>query len=582
MAAVPEWARDQEELDLGRRVALALVRAASQRGQKNRGMERDLRSEKNVVQAWDAAQALAEWAREDLLVFPRYQVGQEPGTVFVYRKLYVPTDVNHRYCVGVSPVLDTESVEEEKPKLTLLEWALRKSAAKNVALHQLLCKMSFLLSALALWSHSRCELLKWPVFELNQRYWAFQDGYYRPFHDDFIPYGTPQCDAQTIVGGVPYRYWPKPFPKRPNIKHVIKMMQFQRWSRATQLRYLATVGYNMQARSLPKCERQHFASFLRGRAGTGKSTFLKMENLLYPPSRVGTWTLDSASENHIYEVTVGKDHVFCDEIGKKINLTASGFKTITTGAPVTVNPKGKEQYEMTASYSISFAGNYPFPFSRDEGARRRSWEFRCDNVIGKQQMGIEMTWVKDGLDADYAVACAKSFKAMRVAYPGEQWTTHRSLQQKAYFDEEMHNEEGMAHVFLKAYFTGFNPKGNNELVGAKDYTTPPSRVLSLWKDFAEPRGVWDNMPGRDFNQIWQRVMRQVLNAQTLNVYNEKEMHMEQMVSPLMERKPPVFKADSNVLLEALEAAKNEEPPMEHGAGEEEGLPRYHWLACKED
>jgi hypothetical protein len=154
-------------------------------------------------------------------------------------------------------------------------------------------------------------------------------------------------------------------------------------------------------------------AFIRGDAGTGKSTILDLVRQMFPPGSVGCIGARTEAKFGL-DVLSEKRHVQIPDTPLRMSsvLDQTDFQSMITGEPVNVPQKHKKA--MTAEWKtpLIMAGNvYPDYVDKSGSITRRIAMFLFENLVTKSDPRIKDKMVKDELIA-VMLRCITKYRNM--------------------------------------------------------------------------------------------------------------------------------------------------------------------------
>ena len=245
--------------------------------------------------------------------------------------------------------------------------------------------------------------------------WSFRNGIYVGHANRFYRYGesyADDSDCPFYTGNISARFFDQEFDERLltipasriETKTVEKIQDSQKWSE--DVKGWMWVAFGRLFYDVGQYDDWQFAPYLKGLAGTGKSSLVKMMGKFYDPSMVGTLSNDMETTFGLMSMC-DKDLLLAPEIRPCFKLAQASFQTMVSGEAMTIpvkhqGPKSIGRWRTPAA----FAGNV-FPMWVDSGGSlaRRILAFLFDEPIHPSK---SITGLEEKLDAELMQVLVKA------------------------------------------------------------------------------------------------------------------------------------------------------------------------------
>ena len=265
-----------------------------------------------------------------------------------------------------------------------------------------------------------CRDPEFPVLEKDRRIWSFENGVYISVRDQFLPYGDPRLtDAVVSCKFIAVQFKNTEYEEQmrlPNgkldwlridTKEIDDIMTDQDLPDAVMewlYVFFGRMAYKVNEFDIWQCQ-----LFLKGVAGTGKSSLLQQLIFLWDPTDVAI--LSNTTEKMFpLEALLHVFAYFGLDISNSLQLDQTLWQSMVTGEGVAVNRKFKERISVEWEVGGMLAGNQTPPWKDNAGSVSRRL------LIAAFLNTIDEAKVRGDLNKELRLKVGAFIKKISVAY----------------------------------------------------------------------------------------------------------------------------------------------------------------------
>lgn len=231
-----------------------------------------------------------------------------------------------------------------------------------------------------------------PDLKRTRDQWSFRNGIYTGHNNRFWVYGKPypnDPECPFLTGSISTKYFDRQFDENLTtcpvssirVDSVEQIMSTQKWSEGVKNWLWIALGRLFY--DVGQYDNWQFAPYLKGLAGTGKSTLVALMAEFYDASAVGT--LDNDMEETFGLMSLhDKDLLLAPEIRPTFKLSQARYQTMVSGEPMSVPRKNQATISVVWRTPMLMAGNvYPNWFDSGGSLARRILSFIFDEPVSE-------------------------------------------------------------------------------------------------------------------------------------------------------------------------------------------------------
>lgn len=225
-----------------------------------------------------------------------------------------------------------------------------------------------------------CQDIEFPDLVHNRRVWSFEDGIYNASDDTFCSYAQHADD--TLVSSklirMPFAVWyfeGQPIPSSPRLTYeqiltplFDSIFSPQHW--AGDMLYWMFVFIGRLFYEVNEKDSWQVIPFLKGVAGTGKSTVIKVIQAMYPASALGVLS-NNVEKKFGLSALVGKTIFIVPEVKSDCQLDQAEFQSIVTGEELSLAVKHESPWCGRWTIPGIMAGNEAIGYADNSGSISR-------------------------------------------------------------------------------------------------------------------------------------------------------------------------------------------------------------------
>ena len=235
---------------------------------------------------------------------------------------------------------------------------------------------------------------EFPKLQKNRRIWAFSNGVYLGTRDTFLEYGDPMLTDSIVA----CKYFDAPFDNARYVREMETANGMADWRQVntanidsilkdqdleSDVRDWFFVLSGRMSFKVKEIDNWQVQMFLKGLAGTGKSTLLNQLIYLWDPTDVGILS-NTVERNFPLESLLNVFVYFGLDVSSDLALDQTLWQSMVTGEGIAINMKFKERISIEWEVPGALAGNQTPPWKDNAGSvSRRLLVYAFMNAINE-------------------------------------------------------------------------------------------------------------------------------------------------------------------------------------------------------